>query len=543
MGNFKLTRISYRYSIRLIFSGISEWKFDRKGEIFVDNRNKASNTTVVTEFGQINGAFQDGLYVFKGIPYAAPPLGAFRWLPPQPLRLWNDIYQAAQFGPIAPQNTRVTNFTQKNPILEPQSESCLTLNLWTPALDQAKRPVMVWIHGGAFNRGSSSSPTYSGVVLARRGDIVVVTINYRLGALGFLHLDQPSCGHLSATGNEGILDQISALHWVRNNIASFGGDPGNVTVFGESAGAMSIGCLLAMPQAAGFFHKAILESGSNTVKFPDEAVELTRKYLEILGVDPQNAKGLRALSVEQLLSAQDELSAALRIQGSVMEPVVDGTILPQMPIEAVRRGSAGKIPILVGTNLEEARFMLAMNPAMNKIDADGLVRRWQEVLPAEMVPGLIEGCRIALAHEGRPNDPPEIAIALQTDRQFRIPAVRLAEAQSGHNPNVYNYVFDWKSPMQKLGACHALEVGFVFGNLYSKFNGSGPKADSLAGKIQDSWIAFARTGNPSCFSLGQWPQYGAQRQTMILGEKCHVEKAPYEEERLAWTVVPDKYLG
>jgi para-nitrobenzyl esterase len=503
----------------------------------------ASGPVVKTQYGELRGFYQDGLHVFKGIPYAVPPAGDLRWLPPQPVKPWKGIIEARDFGPIAPQSTRIINFTQENPIDEPQSESCLSLNIWTPALDRSKRPVMVWIHGGAFSRGSSSSPTYSGVVLAKRGDVVVVTINYRLGPLGFLLLDTLTQSGIPASGNEGVLDQIAALQWVQNNIGSFGGDPDNVTVFGESAGAMSIGCLLAMPLASGLFHKAILESGSNTVKFPDEAVQLSGKYLEIVGVDPKDVKALKSLSVEQLIAAQNKLAAALRIQGSILEPVVDGKILPEMPIEAVRHGSAKTISVLVGTNLEEAKFMAAMNPVKQKIDEAGLIKRWQEALPADLVPDLVEGCRRAMAKNGQMIGPDELAIALQTDRQFRIPAVRLVEGQSRNNQKVYNYIFTWKSPRAELGACHALEVGFVFGNLNPKFNGSGPKAQDLARKIQDAWIAFARTGDPTCESLGEWPQYGTERQTMMLGEKCHVEKAPYDDERLAWQPIPDKFLG
>jgi para-nitrobenzyl esterase len=364
-----------------------------------------------------------------------------------------------------------------------------------------------------------------------------------LGALGFLHLDKVTGGRIPATGNEGLLDQIAALQWVRDNIAQFGGDPDNVTIFGESAGAMSIGCLLAMPKARGLFHKAILQSGSNTVKSLNEAMQLTEQFLDILGVKAEGFETLKSLPVSRLLSAQRKLAAKLKIKGSVMEPVVDGKTLPEMPIDAVNHGSADKVAILIGTNLEEAKFMARMEPGLTKIDEAGLIKRWQRVLPPDLVPDLVENCRKALAKEGKIIGPSQLAIALQTDRQFRIPAIRLIESQRRNNRAAYSYLFTWKSPVPDLGACHALDIGFVFGNLNAGFNGTGPKAEQLAKNIQDAWIAFARTGNPSCKSLGNWPQYGSNRETMLLGESCHLEEVPYDEERRAWDPIPNMCLG
>jgi para-nitrobenzyl esterase len=498
---------------------------------------------VETKSGVVQGQFQDGLYVFKGIPYAAPPVSESRWLPPQPLKPWSGVRSAQNYGTIAPQNSGGRSTTSENRLEEPQSEDCLYLNIWTPGTDAAKRPVMVWIHGGAFNRGSGSSLQYTGNKLSKRGDTVIVTINYRLGCLGFMHLDQITGGRIPATGNEGLLDQIAALTWVRDNITAFGGDPSNVTVFGESAGAMSIGCLLAMPAARGLFAKAILQSGSNTFKPLNEAVELTGKYLSLLGLDGKDEAALRRLSVKQLLTAQQELGTKLKIAGSVMEPVVDGKVLPEIPIEAVRHGSAGKTSIIVGSNLEEAKFMALMNPNLTKVDEAGLIKRWQSVLPPDLVPDLIENCRKAMAKQGSLPAPGDLALALQTDAQFRIPAIRMVEAHQSTNQPAFNYLFTWKSPTPGLGACHGLDVGFVFGNLSPGFCGTGPEAEKLSGKIQDAWLAFARTGSPSCKSLGEWPQYGSSRQTMILGMECRVENAPYEDERRAWDPVANQYLG
>jgi para-nitrobenzyl esterase len=501
------------------------------------------NTLIETKSGRIKGAFEEDLYVFKGIPFAAPPVGKFRWLSPQPVLPWKGTRESLTFGPIAPQIGSTSGPLQESPVDETQSEDCLYLNVWSPGLDDTRRPVMVWIHGGAFKLGSGSSPTYSGANLAKRGNVVVVTINYRLGPLGFLHLKNVTGGRIPATGNEGLLDQITALQWVRDNIASFGGNPDNVTVFGESAGAMSVGCLLAMPQARGLFHKAILQSGANTVKHLEEAIQLTEQLLIMLGLRTGDVDAIRALTVERLLAAQQELGVNLNIKGSILEPVVDGETLPELPIDAVRRGSADKIAILAGSNLEEAKFMARMDQGLIKIDDAGLVRRWQRVLPADLVPGLIEDYRKAMSQHGRDNSTPELALALQTDVQFRIPAIRLVEAQSRHNLPSYSYLFTWKSPVPALGACHTLEVGFVFGNLTAPFNGTGPAADKLADTMQEAWLAFARNGNPGCEILGNWPQYGNRRFTMVLGKECYLAEAPYDAERRAWDSIPNKFLG
>jgi para-nitrobenzyl esterase len=502
-----------------------------------------SKIVVDTESGKLEGTLKDGLFTFQGIPYAAPPIGELRWMPPQPVKHWAGIRPAQAFGPIAPQSKGGLNIMYEAQAEETQSEDCLYLNVWSPGLDNSRRPVMVWVHGGAFNRGSGSNPSYSGSKLAQRGNVVVVTINYRLGSLGFLHLDKITGGRIPATGNEGLSDQIAALRWVRDNISSFGGDPNNITVFGESAGAMSIGCLLAMPLARGLFQKAILQSGSNTFKTLDEATQLAEQFLGLLGVKAGEADNLRSIPVDQLLSAQNWLAASMGIKGSVLEPVVESKILPVMPIEGVKQGSAAQVTLLVGTNRDEAKFMSAMDPGMTRIDDAGLIKRWQQFLPPDLVPALIQNCRESLTGPGMPISPAELAIALQTDRQFRIPAIRMVEAQLQHNPATYSYLFEWQSAAPGLGACHALDVGFVFGYLSPRFHGSGPEAEKLSGRIQDAWLAFAKTGNPSCESLGDWPQSGTRRLTMILGESCRVEAGPFQHEYRAWDPIPDIYLG
>ena len=504
------------------------------------------NTVVETKSGKIQGIYEEGLYVFKGIPYAAAPVKQRRWLPPEPVEHWSGVRPAQTFGTIAPQTSMQMNIMRQQYEEEPQSEDCLYLNVWSPGLDDSRRAVLVWIHGGAFSMGSGSSPMHPGSTLPKRGDVVTVTINYRLGPLGFLHLKETTEGRIPATGNEGLLDQITALQWVHDNIAAFGGDSENVTVFGESAGAMSIGCLLAMPKARGLFQKTILQSGANTVRPLGQAIKVAEKFLEILGVSHQDVNALRSLPVERLLSAQQELGSAIQrqnIKGAPTQPVVDEDTLPELPLDAIKSGSADNVVVLAGSNLEEAKLFAAMDQSLTNLGEAGLVRRVQRLLPPKYATELIESYRNARTKRDADTSPAEILMAIQTDIQFRIPDVRLIEAQCSQNLPAYNYLFTWKSPVPGLGACHALDVGFIFGTLNEEFHGSGPAAERLVRNMQDAWIAFARTGNPSCESLGNWPTYGNERKTMILGEECRVEDAPYEDERSAWDPIPSVFLG
>ncbi len=501
---------------------------------------------VETKVGKVEGSYQDGLYVFKGIPYAVPPIGELRWMPPQPVKPWEGVRPTKSFGPIAPQNPMEGGLIMQ--VEQVQDEDCLFLNIWTPGLDDARRPVMVWIHGGAFTIGSGSDPMYDSGSLAARGDVVLVTINYRLGMLGFLNLKEVTGGKIPATGNEGLLDQVAALKWVKDNIAAFGGDPANITVFGESAGGMSIGCLMAMPSAKGYFHKGILESGVGSTAGPlDEAAGVAGQFLELAGISGDNVKALRALTVQQLLDVEMKLRTGKAGPGEIAKitataPVIDGEVIPDVPNEVARRGSAKDIPAIIGTNLEEWKLFGAMQPGINKLDEAELVNRLSVFMPAESARGLVKTYRETREKRGDATTPAELLSAINTDLMFRMPVLGLVEAQRDNGQLAYNYLFTWKSPVMggALGACHALEIGFVFGMYDDMFCGSGPDADKLSRCIQDAWVAFARTGDPSCESIGKWPVYGNNRMTMMLGKDCHVEEAPYEEERRAWDKVSHK---
>lgn len=495
---------------------------------------------VATKSGKLQGVFQDGLFIFKGIPYAAPPVGELRWMPPEPVKPWEGVRPAKEFGPIAPQNPMPGGLImQAN---QPEDEDCLFLNIWTPGLDNAKRPVMVWIHGGAFTIGSSSDLMYDNGLLAKRGDVVLVSINYRLGMLGFLRLKDVTGGKVPATGNEGLMDQVAALKWVKDNIAAFGGDPGNITVFGESAGGMSIGCLMAMPMAKGTFHKGILESGVGSTAMPLDYVNaVAANFLEVTGIDSDDAKAMRALTVPQLLEVEMKLRVTVAGPGEAAKitatsPVIDGEIIPDVPNQVAKKGSAKDIPAIFGTNLEEWRLFGLMQPGINEINEAEVVSRLSAFITTEQAQHLVNTYRQARDKRGESSNPGELLMALNTDIMFRMPVLELVEAQRDNGQKAYSYLFDWKSPAMGgvLGACHALEIGFVFGQYDDMFCGTGPDADRLSQCMQDAWIAFARTGDPSCERIGEWPPYGEKRKTMILGKDCHVEEAPYEEERRAW---------
>ena len=306
---------------------------------------------VRTKAGDLNGARENGVAVFRGVPYAAPPVGDLRFAPPRPAQPWQGVRDARQDGPIAPQaRSRLAHIM--GDFERPQSEDCLTLTIWTPAADAGKRPVLVWIHGGAFGSGAGSLPWYSGERFAANGDVVAVSINYRLGALGFLCLPGVSSGNL------GLLDQVAALRFVRDNIAAFGGDPDNVTVVGQSAGASSIAMLMTMPAAGGLFRRAILQSTpfGRMTRTLDDAHRIGQRLLEVLGLKPQQAAELKALPAPKFVTAQGELARLEKKFADAMAPfwpVIDGDVLPTQVATALKSGAGADVEVMIGTTREE----------------------------------------------------------------------------------------------------------------------------------------------------------------------------------------------
>lgn len=498
-------------------------------------------TTVETMNGRVSGFSKDGIFRFNGVPYAKPPVGPLRWRMPEPPESWAGVRDCSRFGPIAPQIQGAAEGLLGGTAGQ-KSEDCLYLNVWTPACDGQKRPVMVWIHGGAFVTGAGSVGTYNGKRLALNGDVVVVTINYRIGAFGFLNLADATNDKIPGTGAEGVADQIAAVRWVKENITSFGGDPGNVTVFGESAGGMSVGALLASPSATGLFHKAILQSGAADIgKARENSAKIAHFLLSKLGIGATDAGKLFDAPWETILDAQKEVLAEPRATGSLpFQPTIDGTILPKRAIECVRDGSAKGIPVMTGTTRDEWKLFTAVQAKLRLMDAAKL-RRYTV--------GLVGEDRADAVLAAYPDGSPfERWNAVMTDHSFTLPAIRLAEAQAAYAPT-WLYRFDWRSNFLGgvLGSCHALELGFVFGThkekLAAAFFGSGAKADALSNAMIEAWTSFARSGAPA--SPAQWPQYDRDtRQVMLFGgEPPHVESAPNEIRRKAWESIPEASIG
>jgi len=487
---------------------------------------------IETKSGKIQGYKEEGLGIFKGIPFAEPPIGKLRFSPPVSKQPWDGVLNTTEYGPCSFQgHTELEEFLGK---LEPEGEDCLSLNIWTPALDGEKRPVMVWIHGGAFSIGGGTDPMYDGSALALRGDIVIVTINYRLGSFGFLY----SKGIPSNVGSQ---DQIMALKWVNENIESFGGDPENITIFGESAGAYSVLALSTMSKAKGLFHRVIAQSAPYIdTKASDKT---SRKILRKLHIKGGDIDSLREVPPEKIIDAQNQVVATIPTDIMALRPLIIGDTFPKHPLKAFQSGECANIDLMIGTNLDEFKLFTAVEPikSMIKSDPEKLVVGFLDLLAGiettkseELIKTYKE------ARNGKySTEPLEISTAIVNDFAFRIRAIRLLEAQKPHQSNTYNYMFTWPSSGLDgiLGACHSLEIPFVFGTLDSptlkEFVIGAPK--ELSEKMMDAWINFAKTGNPNHGSIPEWSAYDTEtRETMIFGEDCKVEKALFDKERAAW---------
>ncbi len=491
-----------------------------------------STPIITTRLGDVRGSVAEGIHVFKGIPFSAPPVGANRLQPPNPPEPWEGVRDALAFGPKPPQAAYPPGIAEFIPELVGPGEDCLTLNIWTPELGQADLPVMVWIPGGMFEfHATGATAYYDGSRFARDG-VVCVTINYRVGAEGFLYLGD-------GIANLGLLDQIAALEWVRDNIAAFGGDPGNVTIFGESAGAMSVATLLAMPRAKGLFHRAIVQSGNTpNVNSAETAKRIGHHLAEAMGVVPTR-DAIATAPLERLLDAQTELREELlqrpdpALWGEVMQhyipwaPTIDGETLPEPPIEAIRTGAAAEIDLLVGSNTEETRLFLLPDGTLDRVT--------DEALPAMAAAYGLTAEGLSAYRAARPdNTPGDVFSAIQTDWYWRIPALRMADAHANTaRASTYMYEFAWPSPQMggRLGAAHSVEIPFVFDTLgFGTEPMLGPNPpQSLADEMHRRWVAFAATGDPG------WPPYDLRRRaTMRFDETSAVVNDPLAEERALW---------
>ena len=507
----------------------------------------SASPVVATKYGKVRGISADGVCAFKGVHYGASPEGAGRFMPAAPPKPWIGVFDALEYGTMAPQILSSATGSDiriaMGDIFGPGDvgEDCLVLNVWTPSVARGKRPVMVWLHGGGYTGGSDGAPTYDGANLARKQDVVVVGINHRLNVFGYLYLGEIAGEKYADSGNVGMLDIVLALKWVRDNIAHFGGDPGNVTIFGESGGGGKVGTLMAMPPAKGLFHKAIVESGSMLrVSTRDEAEATARKFLAQLKIEPDQVHDLQNVPMSDMLATFRTMTGPNAIR---LGPVVDGRSLPRQPFDPDAPAQSASVPMIIGTNGTETTALLGIvDPSLFSLSEAEMRTKLETYLHLaddSQLDGLI-----AAYKKARPDaTPSDIYFAVTTDRMMRINAITQAERKAAQDAApAYMYIFDWRSPVLggEMGSPHGIELAFVFDNTdkTTGMNGTGADLAPLAEKMSAAWAAFARTGNPNHSGLPHWPAYDVNsRATMIFNDECKIVDDPGRDERLAITAL------
>jgi para-nitrobenzyl esterase len=511
----------------------------------------ASDTTniVETTSGKVRGYTRNGIYTFKGIPYGATTAGEARFMPPSKSKPWTGVRSSMQFGYVAPQGPRggwandeeAWMFSWEDGI---QNEDCLHVNVWTPGInDSKKRPVMVWIHGGGFVAGSGQElRSYDGESLCHRGDVVVVSLNHRLGPLGYLDLSQYGSQYASS-GNVGTLDIVLALEWVRDNIGNFGGDAGNVTIFGQSGGGGKVNTLMAMPSAKSLFHRAITQSGSMLrAQNQEKSAKLAATLLEQLGLSGSQIGELQKIPYTKLLEVALPIVAKSRPPGPPdvrkmadqlgWAPVVDGKVLPTHPYDPTAPALSASVPVMVGTVLNE--FVTAINHPELETMTEEEAKKRATVFYGEHTEEVFKVFR-----ETHPKEKPFDVYSLMMTAPVRQGAVTQAElkAAQGGAP-AFLYWFTWKTPVLdgRPRAFHCAELAFCFDNVErcENMTGNGPEAHALAEKVSEAWINFARKGDPNHSGVPHWPAFAADKcQTMIFDTQCVVKENPDTAERRA----------
>ncbi|MEU6101560.1 carboxylesterase/lipase family protein [Streptomyces flaveolus] len=496
---------------------------------------EAQESVVRTAPGAVRGRREGALTVFRGIPFAEPPVGDARFAAPRPARPWDGIRDAFAFGPPPPQDLGLVGRAgAPGTPGAPEGDDWLTVNVWTPEPDPAAhRPVMVWIYGGAYKLGHAGSPGYDARRVAEDGDLVVVTFNYRVGMEGFARIE-------GAPANRGLLDQVAALEWVRDNIAAFGGDPDRVTVFGESAGAGSLAALLAMPRAAGLFRRAIAQSLPGTFFSDALARDIAGALAAEAGLRPTVAD-LSAVTPDRLVAAGQTLAAKMlqhvdrwgQAAPTVTpySPVVDGEVLPVVPWQALASGTSRDVDLIVGHNRDEFRLFSSMTGPSDRITDERAASALAMFAPG---PDGERTYRAAFPDAS----PGELYERVQTDWLFAMPSLHLAEAHLAGGGRSYVYELTWPAPGNggALGACHALDLPLLFGTFDADmgvllFAGAEPSPEALAlsARFRASWTAFARTGDPG------WPAYDTGRRLVqVLDAEPAVVPYPEETSRRLW---------
>lgn len=494
-----------------------------------------------TEFGAVRGTREGAVSVWRGIPYAAAPAGPRRFRPPRPPRAWDGIRDCVAFGQIAPQDMENTVPIDRSLDM---GEDCLWLNVWAPAATADEpRPVMVWLHGGAYCLGSAAQAVYDGTNLALTGDVVVVTVNYRVGALGFLDLSSLSDEFVP---NLGLLDQLAALEWVRDNIAGFGGDPGNVTLFGESSGAGCVTALLTAPRAAGLFQRAIAQSPPATAVYGRErAAGVAERFRELVDLPRDRIGELLECPIERIVRAAAVLIDEVPVQAPgtlAAAPVVDEDLLPGYPADRFRDGRSHRVPLIIGTNKDESSlFRLFRSPIM-PVTPEAVNTMLEQVQAGH--PDL-SAERIAEITAVYPDlAKPRGALAISTDAAFRMPALWVADGHAQHS-RTWMYRFDHATPMlraARVGAGHATELPYVFGN-FGTFDhdptfwlGGRRQAMEISGRVMRRWLAFAEHGVPAALDGSKhWPPYHPEsRETLLIDAIDRVVPDPEGGLLTAW---------
>lgn len=493
-----------------------------------------------TTFGRVRGVDAGGIKTFKGIPYGASTAGPGRFRPPQDPTAWSGVRDALSYGPSAPQRepgaTRAdSGLGVASANLPPESEDCLVLNVWTPAVgDGRQRPVLFWCHGGGFVTGSGSSPVTDGTHLARRGDVVVVSVNHRLNVLGFTHLAEIGGAEFAQSGDVGMLDIVHALEWVRANIAQFGGDPGNVTLFGQSGGGRKVATLLAMPPAKGLFHRAIIESGATLeLVEPEQAARVARELLQELKLEPRQWRELQNVPLDTLMSAYFATVRRMNVDQMTMgfAPTVDGTAVAQHPFHPRAAAVSADVPLIIGATSTE--LTSSADAAAFALDEAGLRSRVGELL-GDSASHVID----VYAKTNPGASPSDLYFLITSDERYGAPVMKIAERRAalGRGP-VYLYYFRWETPFEggRYRAPHTVEIPFVFHNLEaSPWTRGVARAAPLADQVADAWLAFARSGDPNTRGLPRWPAFDSQRRaTMVFDTTSVVVDDPLREQRIA----------
>jgi para-nitrobenzyl esterase len=510
-----------------------------------------SQPILETSAGKVRGAVANGIFVFKGVPYGASTAGSNRFMPPRKPDPWTGVRDALRYGHSAPQTIPGSSSALgaldflacgNDPPGIGEGEDCLVLNVWTPGVkDNRKRPVMVWCHGGAFISGSGSAPLYDGANLARRGDVVVVTLNHRLGALGYTYLGHAGGDAFALSGNAGMLDIVAALDWVRENISEFGGDPGNVLIFGQSGGGQKVSTLLAMPPAKGLFHRAIIESGPGVRMNPlDYAIKVGDMFLAALNVKPDRIRDIQAIPLERIMAAQGEVNRKLggfipgMIQG--FSPVVDGVSLPQHPFDPVAPEVSADVPVLIGFNRTELTLFAAGDPSLFSLDEAGLHTR-VKTLFGDRSESVIRAFRSDYPQE----NPSGLYFLIASAYPTVAYTAKIAERRAAlKKAPTFVYEFTWETPILggRLRTPHTLEMPFVFDNvrdpLVQKLTGDGPDIFPLAKAVSGAWAAFAANGVPDYQDFPRWlPYSAADRNVMIINTHRRLETDPARNARVA----------